>query len=163
MIEKGLLLGLLVPLVFKPRATVAAASRREPPPLPGLPGPSVASVATVSDLDGTDGIPWPELPQMMSPDVAVEELLAELVDYHGAGAALRFSLVASYFRQFGRARLWPAIADKTLSQMLCARGCAREQRDLRASEGRRITFITLVPALAVDDDEIEAEPLRLAA
>lgn len=148
MLKTGLILGLLAPLLFRPRVDQPVNDNAAP--MPDLPMPSVASPEIEADVS---------LPR----EGAVAELLAELVEYHGAGASIRFSHIASYYRQFAHARAWPAIADKTFSQCLCRLGCVREQHDLRSSEGRRITFITLVPAQALDEDEIEAEPLRLAA
>lgn len=158
MLKEGLIFGLLMPLLFKPREPMAAVND-DAAPLPELVMPSVAS----PEIETSATLPWPELPQMRTPGEAVAELLAELVEYHGAGATLRFSHITSYYRQFAGVRAWPAIADKPFSQLLCGLGCEREQRDLRSTEGRRITFITLVPSQAFDEDEIEAEPLRLAA
>jgi len=168
-----LIAGLVLPFSFKGRATVAetfpsVANDDQPQAVTGatvsIGDTTVATDApTVSATVSPDDPPWPELPELKSPDAAVAEVLAELVDYHGAGASIRFSHIASYYRQFGPHRAWPAIADKTFSQMLCALGCEREQRDLRATEGKRPTFIVLVPALAEDEEAVSAVPYRMAA
>lgn len=164
MLTKGLILGLLAPLLIKPR-DLTPVNDRDPPELPPLPPVAIASVTETEAAEtAVSGLPWPELPRMRSTDEAVAELLAELTEFHGAGAALRFAHVARYYRQFAGRRAWPPIADKTLSRLLLGLGCAREQRDHRAIDGTRPTYLVLVPALAIDEDEIfEAVPLRLAA
>lgn len=169
MLKTGLILGLMAPLLFRSR-DMAPSNDIEPvmpplPPMPELAMPPLAPMETVAVTEVSDDLPWPELPEMKSPEAAVAEVLAELVEYHGAGASIRFSHIASYYRLFAARRAWPIIADKTFSQMLCALGCEREQRDLRATEGKRPTFITLMPAQAIDEDEISEfiEPMRLAA
>lgn len=182
MLKTGLLLGLLTPLLFKPRDIVAdndVGNLPPLPPMPELPGLAARPVDTVATDFAADEIPWPELPEIMTAEAAVAEFLAEMVDAAGAGARIPFPrILASYERmRFGAERYfdetggcrgyapkpWPVLSGKALSTLLCAQGCEREKAQTRDKDGRRLTSIVLVPALAVDDEEIEIEPMRLAA
>jgi hypothetical protein len=171
MLKETLLLGLVAPLLFKTRTVVADNDARIEPELPPLQIVETSPVATVATDPATDEIPWPELPQILSPQNAVCAFFEEMVEYYG-GEALRFSDVSRSYSQLrsglpksegcnGYApRPWPPIKDRTLSIMLCGLGCEREQRDHRAIDGTRPTYITF-PADAAD--EFDAEPELLAA
>lgn len=72
------------------------------------------------------------------------------------GESIAFAWVRSAYAQMAPDRGWPAIADKTLSIGLVARGCERRKRDARRSGGGRPTMIVWPP------DYSDAEPSHLA-
>jgi hypothetical protein len=171
MLKETLILGLLAPLLFKARTSVADNDARIEPELPPLQFVETPSVATDVAASAADEIPWPELPHMRTPKAAVREFLDEMIDACG-GETLRFSRLSASYESIRKGRMrsdacvgyaprpWPPIKDRTLSQLLCAAGCVREQRDHRAIDGTRPTYITF-PADAAD--EFDAEPELLAA
>lgn len=168
MLTKGLILGLLAPLLFKPR--VERPVNDNAAPMPELPMPSVAS----AEIEASTSLPWPDLPAMRAPEEAVAEFLAEMMESCG-GEAVRFCRLAWSYEDMRRGRAtsddcagyaprpWPPLKSKTLSQLLCALGCERVQRDMRASGEGRPTFIIIPASADVEDAEDFAEPLRLAA
>lgn len=180
MLKTGLLCALVAPLLFKPRAVIADNDDGcvPPfPPMPELPGLDPTPIAIVATDGATDDIPWPDLPAIKTAEEAVAEFLALLVDEAGAGARIPFTRVAASYDRLRRGgvrkfdetggcrgyapRAWPEISGKALSTLLCAQGCERDKAQTRDANGRRLTTIVIVPALAFDEDEIE--PMRLAA
>ncbi|WP_072389797.1 hypothetical protein [Hyphomicrobium sp. CS1GBMeth3] len=181
MLKTTLILGLVAPFLFKPRPPVAdndagfQSVAPELPPMPVLPGLDPSPVATVATVDGTDEIPWPELPQMLTPEEAVRAFLDDMIEFCG-GESIRFRRLAWSYDAMRRGRAksdecegyaprpWPPIKDKTLSQLLCALGCVSEKRDMRSKGEGRPTFVSIpVAADVADDEEIQAEPMPLAA
>lgn len=170
MSKLALIAGLVIPMVLRHRAmkadndTVATVAIDAPPH-----GATLATVAATvaagrsSSVD--EPLPWPDLPQMLAPEAAVEALLADLVEYHGEGAQISVAAITSYYLRFGMRRGWPSLTDRAISRLLCGLGCERQpaSSQVRDAQGRRLAHITLVPALAVDEDETYVEPMRLVA
>lgn len=182
MLKTGLILGLVVPLFFGAKVMApnndidASPVPTSPPPLPPMPVLPGLDPAPMTATVAADEIPWPELPQMMTPEAAVTEFLAEMIEFSG-GESVRFSRLAWSYEDMRRgraksddcagyaARPWPALKDKALSTLLCSLGCGREQRDMRASGDGRPTFILIPTGSDVVDDEVQdmIEPMLLAA
>lgn len=76
----------------------------------------------------------------ISLDDAVDAFLAEMLPY-AAGGWVRLRHVATSYAQMGQGRGWPPVYPRTLGNKLVARGCTREQMDLRGSDGSRPSVI----------------------
>lgn len=134
MLEKLLMAGLVLPFMARPKPQSA-------PPIDRL-----------GAIDLPPIPPEPEPVALVTPDQAVREFAANMIEYT-AGDAVRIHWVHWSYRKLAEDHGWPQLSVKALSQRLVALGCRREQIDLRASEGRRITFITFPERLV--------EPRRL--
>lgn len=79
---------------------------------------------------------------------AARQFLEELINTDYGGHPILFKHILRSYGQLAPDYGWPPVTDKTLSQCLCALGCARIKVDRRKTSGERLTYLAIPVSLA---------------